>query len=124
LAQGKTVLVTAHTTKALRVLRNKVDETLQPLCLSVLEGDAESQAQLSRAAQAIADRLSRSDAASLRREAAILRDKRQKLLATAEALRRQMRDARCAIQRAWTNITATTLQRYLFAIQVQSAKQQ
>lgn len=32
LAQGKTVLVTAHTTKALRVLRRHMDEALQPLC--------------------------------------------------------------------------------------------
>src|SRR5262249_9428408 len=31
LAQGKTVLVTAHTTKALRVLREQVDKALQPL---------------------------------------------------------------------------------------------
>lgn len=94
LSQGKTVLVTAHTTKALRVLRRQVDEALQPLCLSVLEGDADSQAQLSRAAQDIADRLSRSDATSLRREAGLLRDKRRKLLDTAGALRRQLRDAR------------------------------
>jgi primosomal protein N' len=77
LSQGKTVLVTAHTTKALRVLRRQVDVAVQPLCLSVLEGDAHSQAQLSRAAQDIADRLSRSDAASLRREAGLLRDKRR-----------------------------------------------
>lgn len=94
LSQGKTVLVTAHTTKALRVLRRQVDEALQPLTLSVLEGDADSQAQLARAAQDIADRLSRSDAASLRRSAALLRDKRQKLLEVAQALRRQLRDAR------------------------------
>lgn len=94
LSQGKTVLVTAHTTKALRVLRRQVDEALQPLALSVLESDAESQSQLSRAAQDIADRLSRSDAASLRREAGLLRDKRRKLLANKEALRRQLRDAR------------------------------
>jgi very-short-patch-repair endonuclease len=94
LAQGKTVLVTAHTTKALRVLRRQVDEALQPLCLSVLEGDADSQSQLTRAAQEIADRLSRSDAASLRREAGLLRDKRRKLLDVAGALRRQLRDAR------------------------------
>ena len=39
LAQGKTVLVTAHTTKALRVLRGQLDEALQPLCLSVLDSD-------------------------------------------------------------------------------------
>jgi DNA-directed RNA polymerase subunit L len=94
LSQGKTVLVTAHTTKALRVLRQQVDEALQPLCLSVLESDADSQAQLSRAAQDIADRLSRPDAANLRREAGLLRDKRRKLLGVKEALRRQIRDAR------------------------------
>ena len=94
LAQGKTVLVTAHTTKALRVLRRQVDEALQPLCLSVLEGDADSQSQLSRAAQDIADRLSRSNAASLRREAGWLRDKRRNMLDVAAALRRQLRDAR------------------------------
>ena len=94
LSQGKTVLVTAHTTKALRVLRRQVDGALQPLCLSVLEGDADSQAELSRSAQDIAERLLRSDAATLRREAALLRDKRRKLLAVAERLRRQLRDAR------------------------------
>ena len=94
LAQGKTVLVTAHTTKALRVLRRQVDEALQPLCLSVLEGDANSQAQLSRAAQDIADRLSRSNAPGLRREAGLLREKRRKMLTVAAGLRRQLRDAR------------------------------
>ena len=94
LAQGKTVLVTAHTTKALRVLRRQLDEALQPLCLSVLEGDADSQAQLSRAAQDIATRLSGSDAASLRREAGLLRDKRRRLLEVAAGLRRALRDAR------------------------------
>jgi very-short-patch-repair endonuclease len=94
LAQGKTVLVTAHTTKALRVLRRQVDEALQPLCLSVLEGDEDGQAQLSRAAQYIADRLSRSNAASLRREAAVHREKRRKMLDMAAALRRKLRDAR------------------------------
>ncbi|MGE0645055.1 MAG: AAA domain-containing protein [Nitrospira sp.] len=94
LSQGKSVLVTAHTTKALRVLRRQVDEALQPLALSVLESDAESQAQLSTAAQAIADRLSRSDAASLRREAKLLRDKRRTLLHDKEAFRRELRDAR------------------------------
>jgi hypothetical protein len=35
LAQGKSILVTAHTTKALRVLRDKVPDVLQPLCVAV-----------------------------------------------------------------------------------------
>ena len=94
LAQGKTVLVTAHTTKALRVLRDQIDDALKPLCLSVLENDADSHAQLSRAAQEIASRLSTSDAASLRRNAGLLREKRTRFLGAEEALRRQLRDAR------------------------------
>ncbi len=94
LAQGKTVLVTAHTTKALRVLRDQVDDALKPLCLSVLDSDAESHAQLSHAAQEIAGRLSTSNAASMRRDAGLLREKRARLLSAEEALRRQLRDAR------------------------------
>jgi very-short-patch-repair endonuclease len=94
LAQGKTVLVTAHTTKALRVLREQVDKALQPLCLSVLGRDSESQNQMKESAQEIANRLSSSNAATLRKEAALLREKRRKLLDTAGALRRQLRDAR------------------------------
>src|SRR5213079_2587068 len=46
LAQGKTVLVTAHTTKALRVLRSQVVEPIQPLCVSVLHNDKQSQEEL------------------------------------------------------------------------------
>lgn len=76
------------------MLRRQVDDAIPPLALSVLEGDADSQAQLARAAQDIADRLSRSDAPSLRREAGLLRDKRLKLRKDAEALRRELRDAR------------------------------
>ncbi|MDD4889860.1 MAG: AAA family ATPase [Phycisphaerae bacterium] len=94
LAQGKTVLVTAHTTKALRVLRGKVDKALQPLCLSVLEGDAENSTQLSRAAHDIVDRLSSAHSDGLRRAAANLRQRRRKLLETRALLRRQLRDAR------------------------------
>ena len=58
LAQGKTVLVIAHTTKALRVLRGQLDEALQPLCLSVHDSDVENQAEPSHAVQEIASRLS------------------------------------------------------------------
>ena len=94
LSEGRTVLVTAHTTKALRVLREKVDAALQPLCLSVLEGDSKSQGQLSHAAQEIAHRLSVSDPRSLRREAAAFRTHRKKLLSRTKNLQRQLRDAR------------------------------
>jgi AAA domain len=94
LAQGKPVLVTAHTTKALRVFRDQIDDALKPLCLSVLESDSDSQSQLSRAAQEIANRLSTSDAANLRRNAGLLREKRSKFLDAVAVLQRQLRDAR------------------------------
>lgn len=94
LSQGKTVLVTAHTPKALRVLRGQIDEAIQPLCLSVLEGDSKSRDQLSSAAQEISHRLSGSDSRRLRREATALRQQRKKLLMRVESLQRQFRDAR------------------------------
>src|SRR5207302_10294839 len=40
LAQGKSVLVTSEKPKALRVLKEKVVEPLQPLCVSILEDDS------------------------------------------------------------------------------------
>ncbi len=69
LQEGKTVLVAAHTSKALRVLHKQVDEQLQPLCLSVLGGDAESREQLKRSVQRINDRVAGSNAEDLRRQA-------------------------------------------------------
>ncbi len=96
LSEGKTVLVTAHTTKALRVLRSQIEEPLQPLCLSVLGGDSKNQSQLSHAAREIDYRLSRSDPDRLRREAAGLRTQRKGLLRDAGNLQRQLRDARCS----------------------------
>ena len=52
------MLVTAHTPKALRVLRHKVVEALQPLCISVLHNDKQSQEELQSAVQKIHVRLS------------------------------------------------------------------
>ena len=42
LSQGKRVLVTSHTTKALRVLRSHLPAKLRPLCVSVLDSDRAS----------------------------------------------------------------------------------
>jgi very-short-patch-repair endonuclease len=53
LAEGKSVLVTSHSTKALRVLREKVAPDLQPLCVSVLDRDSESQQLLENSVKGI-----------------------------------------------------------------------
>ncbi len=59
-AKGKRVLVTSHTTKALKVLRDEVVETLRPLCVSVLENDSEGRAQLEDSIRGILSRLTAS----------------------------------------------------------------
>jgi hypothetical protein len=68
LANEKSVLVTSHTTKALRVLRGHVVDKLRPLCVSVLESDSESRGQLSESVKGITGRLN-DDHGQLVREA-------------------------------------------------------
>lgn len=68
-AQGKRVLVTSHTSKALRVLRDQVVDTLQPLCVAVLDSDAESRAQMEQSVRGILSRLMVADEDKLQREA-------------------------------------------------------
>jgi very-short-patch-repair endonuclease len=79
LAQGKSVLVTSHTTKALRMVRRHVVPELRPLCVSVLENDLEGRKQLESAVGSIAERLSRADARGLEEEALKLQELRRSL---------------------------------------------
>jgi very-short-patch-repair endonuclease len=58
LAEGKTVLVTSHTAKALRVVRDKVVPELQPLCVAYLESDLRGREQLESSVNGIVARLS------------------------------------------------------------------
>lgn len=94
LAEGKTVLVTSHTAKALRVLREQVVEPLRPLCVSVLESDAESRGQLESSVQAIVERLSSADADHLQSESAGLARQRGEILASLRAARDRLTRAR------------------------------
>ncbi len=58
LATGNRVLVTSHTTKALRMVREHVVPQLQPLCVSVLENDAGSRDQLKHSIEGIVEKWS------------------------------------------------------------------
>lgn len=84
LAEGKSILVTTHTTKALRVLRDYVVEDLRPLCVSVLESDLDSRKQLEASVEAIAERLSRLSPSQLDAEASRLATKRSELISALE----------------------------------------
>jgi very-short-patch-repair endonuclease/DNA polymerase III delta prime subunit len=94
LAQGKSVLITSHTTKALRMVRHHVVEELRPLCVSVLESDLESRNQLESSVGSIAERLSRADSSALEAEANRLEAERRVLLDKMEEIRTQLIEAR------------------------------
>jgi very-short-patch-repair endonuclease len=93
LSQGKRVLVTAHTPKALRVLRQKVVEALQPLCISVLQNDKQSQEELQSSVMKINLRLSEDDQL-LERQAQRLRGEREWILKALRDTREKFLDAR------------------------------
>jgi len=94
LAKGKSILVTSHTTKALRMVRSQVASPLRPLCVSVLESDLESRNQLESAVGTIAARLSQLDAGSLEAEAQYLSQQRAALHEKLASLREELSRAR------------------------------
>lgn len=79
LAEGKSVLVTSHTTKALRVLRDQVAKPLQSLCVSLLDSDAKSRAERELAVRELASRLS-DNPDQYKAEATKLRNRRSEIL--------------------------------------------
>lgn len=89
LAHGKSVLVVSHTTKALKVLREKVVPELQPLCVSVLDS-AEDDAALKSSVEGIVGRLGSADAHLLERDI-------KRFEAEREALLREVQDVRAAV---------------------------
>lgn len=80
LAQGKSVLVTSHTAKALTVLRDQIVPELQPLAIAVLQSDAETRKQLEDSVTAIVERLSSGSVEQLEREARALERQRNQVL--------------------------------------------
>lgn len=56
LAQGKRVLVTSHTERALKVLKDKLPEEISPLCISLLGSDRQSIRDLEAAVESISAR--------------------------------------------------------------------
>jgi very-short-patch-repair endonuclease len=94
LAQGKSILVTSHTTKALRVLRDKVVPELRSLCISVLDSTSQNQEELKEAVNAIVSQLSLGDASELDRQASTLAKERSRLKKRVDAAENALRKAR------------------------------
>nr|WP_298721416.1 AAA domain-containing protein [uncultured Steroidobacter sp.] len=93
LAQGKSILVTAQTAKALRVLRDKVPDVLRPLCVAVLGSDQDARRQLETSIGSITERLTTETSASLVSRATRLGERRKELLNELKVLQRDLREA-------------------------------
>lgn len=93
LAEGKSILVTAQTAKALRVLRDKVPEVLRPLCVAVLGSDGDARRQLETSIGSITERLTTETSATLATRAAALRQRRKELLTESKVLQANLREA-------------------------------
>jgi len=93
LSQGKSILVTAQTVKALRVVRDNVPATLQPLCVSVLGSDRDARTQLESSIGSITERLTSTSSATLLATAEGLDRQRKKLLHTYLELKHKLREA-------------------------------
>lgn len=73
LAQGKNVLVTSHTKKALKVLKDKIPKNIQGLCISILDDD---NSDMTRSVENITENMGRLDSDKLKKEVEILEKKR------------------------------------------------
>lgn len=93
LAQGKSILVTAQTAKALRVVRDKVPEVLRPLAVSVLGSDQDARRQLESSIGSITERLTGDTAESLLQRAQQFESERRKLLTQTKQLNHKLREA-------------------------------
>ncbi|MDT3728336.1 AAA domain-containing protein [Streptomyces sp. DSM 41972] len=96
LAQGKRVLITSHTPRALRVLRDKLPESIRDLCVSRTEDGAAAQRELEASVQRILSeyagydpKASRKDIRTLQARLAAARAAQQAMLRDLAVLREQ-----------------------------------
>lgn len=94
LAQGKSILVTSHTTKALRVLHRQVENELQPLCVSVLDNDTESRQMLQVSIENIVSRLSSSNTEDIKNSEDFIAAKRNTIIQQIKQARQELKNAR------------------------------
>lgn len=93
LAEGKNILVTSHTSKALQVLRDKVEEPLQGLCVSVFQEEIGNQ-QMDQSIDLITERLSSINIVSYIDEITNLERRRKQLLAEIRRINQDLRTIR------------------------------
>jgi len=94
LAQGNSILVTSHTSKALRRVREQVVEPLRSLCVSALGADVQSRDELEQAVSQMASRLGEYDARDLEQKSSDLAAQRAELKEELAGKKEELRQAR------------------------------
>lgn len=87
LSQGKSVLVTSHTKKALSVLKEKVDPGLQSLCVSILD---DSNLDMERSVDGITNYMSKTTSHEMMRDMERLDRERKQLIENLADVRRKI----------------------------------
>lgn len=93
LSQGKRVLVTAQSPKALRVLRREIVSDIQSLCVSVLQKEKQNIEELQQSVRDISVKLSQNEN-HLEKVTAQTQEERSKILEELRQLRQRLFDAR------------------------------
>ena len=93
LAQNKSILVTSHASKALRVVRQHLAKPLQSLCVSVLDSDEESSHQLEESITGIVNYLASTGENRLTKEIELLTEARETLSCEQKELRERLLEA-------------------------------
>lgn len=94
LAEGKRVLVTSKTPRALKVLREKIPSSIQPLAVSLLGDDSESKESLEQSVKGIVRHVDRADSRTNDRKAASLVNELRACFTRLADLRRRQREFR------------------------------
>ena len=89
LSQGKTLLVTSQTPKALHVLKEKLPKAIKPLCVSVLK---DSNRDMEYSVDEISAFMATKSSAQIEREALSLKEQREKLIDKQAQIRRMIFD--------------------------------
>lgn len=98
LAQGKTILVTSHTKKALNVLKEKVASGIEGLCVSVLD---DSREDMEKSIDAITDYMSKYTSFELEKKKEEIARQREQVIKDLAAVRRKIFEA---IHKEYTEI--------------------
>ncbi|SHL12374.1 AAA domain-containing protein [Selenomonas ruminantium] len=87
IAQGKSVLVTSHTTKALDVLKDKIAPGLQSLCVSLLD---DSNKDMETSVEGITSFMSQYSSSSIKKEMETIGEERKSIIAGLANVRKRI----------------------------------